>query len=128
MAWLNETPGLTLNWKFTAGNWPIWFTLSGATVCFSCATACERHHLALARANVEIAQRRRIALILRQNLEDNVVFVRGRLDGGDPAISISIVQRIRNLVGSYADRERAVPIDIDVEARAAQPQIAEDIL
>ena len=80
------------------------------------------------RLEIEQRQRRRIGLELRRELEQHLVFVDRRVDRRDPARAVGVVERVLDLVGGDAERRRLVAIDLDVDLRAGDLEVAREIL
>ena len=65
----------------------------------------------------------RVLLVLRRQLHDDPVFVRGRVDRGDPSLAIRGVKRVFDLLGSGAQCQSPVPVNIQIDLRAFDLQI-----
>ena len=71
-------------------------------------TSCRR-----SGAHVQQRQRVGVALVLRRDLQDHPVLVARRVDGGDLARTVGVVQRVLDLLGGDAERGRLVAVDVD---------------
>ena len=67
--------------------------------------------------NVKLSQRRRILLIFRLDLQDNLVLVGARIDRRDLLRAISAVERILDLLRCDAQGRCFIAIYFDVELR-----------
>ena len=67
--------------------------------------------------NVKVTQSRWIPLVLRFYLEDHLVFIRCRIDGGDLPRTVGIIQRVLNLLNGDTQRGCFIAIYFDVELR-----------
>ena len=89
----SATPGRRLNDSVTDGSCPVWLTDSGPDRLPRRDDRRERHQLVAGRLHVEQRQRRRVALVLRRDLQDHLVLVVGREDLRDLPRAVRGVQR-----------------------------------
>src|SRR5258708_3248595 len=87
------------------------------------APACRRRGL-----EIQQRERRRIGLELRRELEEHFVFVHRRVDRRDPPRAVRVVERVLDLVRGDAERGGLVAIDLHVHLRAADLEVARQIL
>ena len=82
----------------------------------------ERDQRAVGRLEVEQRKRVRIGLILRLQFQQDLVFVDGRVNGGDPARAVGVVERVLDGVGVHLQRRGLIAIDGDVDLRRQDRQ------
>ena len=80
------------------------------------------------RFEIEQRQRGRIVLELRRELEQHFVLVHRRVDRRHPARPVGVVERALDLVRRHAERRRLVAVDLDVDLRAGDLEIARQVL
>src|SRR5262245_46093563 len=88
----------------------------------------ERNQAPGAGFEIQKRERLRIGLILRHQLEHDLVFIDIGIDGRYPARTVSVVQRIFDLVRIHSHGGGLVAVDLDVDLRALDQQIAGDVL
>ena len=72
-------------------------------------------------------QRRRIALVLRQQLHDHPVLVERRVDGRDLALSVSVVEAFSICSGVTPSAEALSRSIFTIDLRARDLQVAGDV-
>src|SRR5215831_20548620 len=77
--------------------------------------------------NVEPTQGSRVLLEFRFYFHNNHVFVGSGIDGRNLPCAVSIVQRIFNLLGSDAERRCLVTINVNVQLRVVNLNVAGDV-
>ena len=87
----------------------------------------QRDESSFRRSKINFLKRVGRSLILRLYFQNHRILVRRRINVRYLTVSVRTVQRILNLLGRYAERKRAVPINIDGDLRAGDQQIAVDI-
>ena len=76
-------------------------------------------------AQVEAARApARSSLVTRAHLEDDVVLVRRRVDGGDLPRAVGVVERGLDLVGGDAEGGGLVAVDLHEDLRVGDLQVA----
>ena len=122
-------PGVRLNEIVTAGSWPAWLTVSGPTL----APQLGRRRRA-ARACRSTSARRAAtapsgrAGTRRASSRITRYWLLRRVDGRDPAVAVGAVERALDLLGGDAERRRLVAVDVDVDLRVLDLQVAGDVL
>ena len=88
----------------------------------------QRHQLAAGGLHVEHRERLRPQLELRQQFHDDLVRVAGRIDRRDLPRAVRVVQGQFDLRRRNAQRRGLVAINLHIDLRVLQPQVARDIL
>ena len=65
------------------------------------------------RADIEQRHRRRIALELRRDAQDDLILIVRRVDLRDLPRAVRVVQRVLDLVGGQAERRELVAVHVD---------------
>src|SRR5205085_7596687 len=79
----------------------------------------QRNQSSRSRTNVKIGQRRGVSLIFRHEFHNYPVLIYRRIDSRDLPLPVSIVERVFDLIRSYAQGVSFVAIDVDDYLRAA---------
>ena len=87
----------------------------------------ERHQRPLGRADVEHVERRQVLLVLRQQLQHHPVLVVRREDRRDLVGAVGVVQRLFDLLHGEAERGHPVAVDVHVDLRVLDLEIARDV-
>ena len=66
-------------------------------------------------------------MILRQEVEHHSILVRRRINRGDPARTVRVVQHSLDLLRAYFQPRRFVAVDLHVELRILQLKVADHI-
>ena len=86
------------------------------------------HQLPARRVHVKQRQQGRVKLVLIFGLRDHTVSVIGRVDRRHLALAVSRIQRVFDLAGSDSERRCLVAIDIHVDLRVLNEQVAGNVL
>ena len=87
----------------------------------------QRHQRPVLRGHIEPRQRRRVGLVLRQELEDHLIGVRRSVDLGDLLAAERRAQRGFDRRRRDPQRRGAVAIDIHVQRRRGKLQVGRDL-
>jgi hypothetical protein len=88
----------------------------------------ERHLCSVRAGNVELRQRRRVALELRLDFEDHLVLSARGVDRRDLALAERVVERLVDQCGVEAEPVRGVAVDIDRHGRRGVLLVGGDVL
>ena len=111
----------------TAGNWPTWLAVNGATVWVSVVTAESGTSRPVFDRIYRSPRACGVLLILLAHLQDHVVAFGGHHDGVGAAVSVGVVEGVGDLFRVDIERHGEVAADIDVDSRRAHLQVAGDI-
>src|SRR4051794_31983556 len=87
----------------------------------------DRDELALRAVHVDQVEPGGIALKARQQLHDDEVSINARVDRGDLARAVRIVEGRLDLLGGDAQGRGALAVDVHVEHRTGELQVAIDV-
>src|SRR5438093_2663166 len=85
----------------------------------------QRNEPSFRRSKINFLKRVGRSLILRLYFQNHRILVRRRINVRYLTVSVRTVQRILNLLGRYAERKRAVPINIDGDLRTGDQRSEE---